>query len=377
MKKIIRDSTSDVLMIISFTVSFFILWYLIPLFEHLYVLQDKSDGYNETYYYNIQTSSLYQSGMAHVEEQTSGRNEISFEVFRSFITSLEAIKQGNIYCYGNIELLQGVVFYNGKILIKQNEDIIEAFEDVDAETAGVVVKPSLDSYMKGKYLSVKGMDFQVDGYYKEEENTCALYMNMDKLDEQHKMFVLSEIYAKFLELPMIFYFAGENTLDEVCMEFQNICDQYHLEYEDITEEMKSDLNNENNVYKQINRFSLTLAFLLAVINCMNVSFLWMKRKRKEFAIRKAFGYTTVQMYIENLKSMFPLTIVSAVVSVLIYSLMYYLEKSMGVIETADMFSTAQIILILLGMFLVFALCSVPVMLQIKAIEPAQGISDWQ
>lgn len=364
MKKIIRDKTSDILLIVSFTISFLILLYLIPLLDRLLFLQDKEDGYNELCYYSVET----------VQTQ---EGSISFADFQNFIDDLAAIETSNIYCYGNVEMVEGISFFSGKMLIRQNEDIIEDFADAKPNCAAVVIKHSLDEYVKDDVLYIKTLKFPVDGYYRENEITCPLYLNLEKLDETHRVFILQETYKYFVQIPLVICFAGERDISKACSEFENICTGYGMSSADITEEMKKDLSGNNDIYKQMNRYSLVLALVLAIINCMNVSYLRTKRRRKEYAVRKAFGYTAIRLYVENLKSMLILSVISGVISVLIYSLLYRVEEYMGVLEMTGMFSAAQIILILIGIFIVSIVSSIPVMQQVTDIEPAQAISDWQ
>lgn len=380
MRRIIRDRTSDILLIISLMISFIILLYLVPLYDKLRTVQEDSDGYNYARYYEVDlTRLLTEDGVVDYGDQEAIAR--SKEDYFALIEKLGQIDSGNVYNRTSLMLTRGVSIIGGKVLIKKNEKVLEKFEDADQDSAAIVIGHDLDQFVEKGRLMLDRAAYGVDGYYQEEEKTCSLYVNLEKLDESHRTQMLENMYDGSMELPTTFCIAGESDITNGCQQMEQILGEYGVEYEDITEEyeaaLEESLSAMNAMYKDLNKYSFGIALALALINCTQVSLLWIRRKRREMAVRKAFGYNNVQLYLENVKSLFKLAFIAAVCSVGIYLLLYYAERKVGVLQSEDLFSPLWLLAVLTGMVLISLLTSLPVMKQIIKVEPARGIAQWQ
>ena len=67
LKKLFRNGSADILVMISLGLVFVILFYLIPLFSTLEKIQRKADGYQYEKYFEVQFASYNSEGILEVD----------------------------------------------------------------------------------------------------------------------------------------------------------------------------------------------------------------------------------------------------------------------------------------------------------------------
>lgn len=112
-----------------------------------------------------------------------------------------------------------------------------------------------------------------------------------------------------------------------------------------------------------------LLYLFALLNVMIISFYWVNVRKREVAIRKAYGATNQEIIVLLLKEMLIIITISAVIAFLIQMLIQVIMRN-GV-----MFSDwIMISLFYLGMVIMAALVSILIpMRYILKIQPAEGV----
>ena len=166
LKKLFRNGSADILVMISLGLVFVILFYLIPLFSTLEKIQRKADGYQCEKYFEVQFASYNSEGILEVDEEKE--QQLSYPDFEQFWEKLEGISTGNIYLYTSIDVVKNVSFYTGKLLVKRNEAVLEKFLDAGDEAA-FAISPVLDSYVDGEYIQMGDVTCHIDGYLTKSE----------------------------------------------------------------------------------------------------------------------------------------------------------------------------------------------------------------
>lgn len=166
LKKLFRNGSADILVMISLGLVFVILFYLIPLFSTLEKIQRKADGYQYEKYFEVQFASYNSEGILEVDEEKE--QQLSYPDFEQFWEKLEGISTGNIYLYTSIDVVKNVSFYTGKLLVKRNEAVLEKFLDAGDEAA-FAISPVLDSYVDGEYIQMGDVACHIDGYLTKSE----------------------------------------------------------------------------------------------------------------------------------------------------------------------------------------------------------------
>lgn len=126
------------------------------------------------------------------------------------------------------------------------------------------------------------------------------------------------------------------------------------------------------IYKVLNDYTRVCAALLSVFNCITISSLWIKRRRKEFFVQKAFGYTMGQIADIVIKYFFKLFIITGIITCILQVILYQIMGKRGYFEHITLEGIAAILAL---MMIVFFLAIIEPMIEINRINPARGIQD--
>ena len=247
---------------------------------------------------------------------------------------------------------------------------MEKFLDAGDEAA-FAISPVLDSYVDGEYIQMGDVTCHIDGYLtKSEQQICAFYADMEALSEEQREYFKEEIYQTFKEGAMIFYLAGENDISSAEKVFRNICGSFHAETEDVTEDISTQTSQEKSVYSMINKYALLLCLMLAVVNAVNVTQNYVKRKTEEYAVRKAYGYTDMQILLINMKNMGKDFIIAIPAGLCVLAGIHSIEKNMFGTVYDNPFTLVQILCLLAAGIAVYFLTQWFALRRIMGIDPA-------
>ena len=96
----------------------------------------------------------------------------------------------------------------------------------------------------------------------------------------------------------------------------------------MTEDISTQTSQEKSVYSMINKYALLLCLMLAVVNAVNVTQNYVKRKTEEYAVRKAYGYTDMQILLINMKNMGKDFIIAIPAGLCVLAGIHSIEKNM-------------------------------------------------
>ena len=243
----------------------------------------------------------------------------------------------------------------------------------------ILIGKSLKEYVRTKnskeYITLGGQEFLVGGvldYVGIDDE--SVYILWEQLNENQKKDFIIEI-------------------ENYCLNFNNVNLQITMQsntsldtiYQELSEKISTDLyakiqvadeKEDRDVFdsarKKINVMLSVILLIFSVISCIVISDLWFSRRKKEFLIRKAFGYNMRQIAVVLIKEISKMSLVSLFISILL-QMIYSYCKHYG---TADMrTSIIQIFSLLLGVLAVDGIVMIRPYLKISQLNPSQSIID--
>jgi ABC-type antimicrobial peptide transport system permease subunit len=140
----------------------------------------------------------------------------------------------------------------------------------------------------------------------------------------------------------------------------------YISYDDVenNESVLSGFENEKTILG-------ILLYLFAIINVTIVSYYWINVRKREIAIRKAFGHTNIQIILMLIKEFFLIIGVAAIIAILVQILV---QISRGTMQFG--LDSIGMILMYLGMIFIASIISslLPINYILK-IHPAEGVKN--
>ena len=202
----------------------------------------------------------------------------------------------------------------------------------------------------------------------------SVYILWEQLNEEQKKDLITEI-------------------EKYCLNFNNVNLQITMQsntsldtiYQELSEKISTDLYGQiqvavekedrdvfDSARKKINVMLSVILLIFSVISCIVISDLWFSRRKKEFLIRKAFGYNMRQIAVVLIKEISRMSLVSLLISVPL-QMIYSYCKHYG---TADMRTSIILILdLLIGVLAVDGIVMIRPYLKISKLNPSQSIID--
>lgn len=243
----------------------------------------------------------------------------------------------------------------------------------------ILIGKSLKDYVwikKNKeYITLGGQEFSVGGvldYVGIDDE--SVYILWEQLNEEQKKDLITEI-------------------EKYCLNFNNVNLQITMQsntsldtiYQELSEKISTDLYGQiqvavekedrdvfDSARKKINVMLSVILLIFSVISCIVISDLWFSRRKKEFLIKKAFGYNMRQIAVVLIKEISRMSLVSLLISVPL-QMIYSYCKHYG---TADMRTSIILILdLLIGVLAVDGIVMIRPYLKISKLNPSQSIID--
>lgn len=127
---------------------------------------------------------------------------------------------------------------------------------------------------------------------------------------------------------------------------------------------------QNYWYRFYNIIFISVCMVFSVFACFGISYLWLFRRAREIAIRKAYGYSNLQIFkllMKNIAGIAALAILASLA----------LEVGYGIFTHDLAFFDAvfflKLVVVGIGMFLVVGLCTLKLMETVTAIAPAAAV----
>ncbi len=324
----IRDKATDFLMIIGLTISFLVVFYGIGIYDKAISSKNSAveERFNYEYNFNISTKwNGYEDGEYDIESE---ENKKDYFVAKQILSILD-VNNGNVCAEMGGVGGQSVLPFDGKMYIKMNEEPKQKLEwgrypndeDFENNAQVIVVNKIMLSYatQKGEkyYFEIYGDTYEIIGVLDDAYQTYALgevITFYGCLGDKTKSVFLEDLNGAFFGQE--FKLESDKDITEQYNGILSQCSQNDLI---ITSSEKGEFEEDwfAQLISNLKALFCGLIFALSIVNCCSISFLWIKHRMNEYAIRKGFGYSNLKLFVHVSKELLPLAFFSAILTVII------------------------------------------------------------
>lgn len=304
MKKVLRNPLTDILLIVGFVIACFILMNVAELVSKILIEEQETKGY------------LY-------EAELSVWGENSDDKVTEQIAYIEGITVGNVFLKQLVNINNGQEQMTANLIICANEDLGFDFQKGgyptdDVYENAVIIGESLEKYVfeenENSYIYLWDKKYHVTGVLENKMSggiDTSLYVFWDTITEESKTY----FFEWGLETIII---KSQEELSYLKEEIQNFIMECGMEVEERDSTYEGDYRNYwHQLYGKI---FLTIGFVFSLCTSFCISYLWFWNRKREMAIRIAYGYSRGQIFVlvfkDVLKLMVPAFLVALVVQFL-------------------------------------------------------------
>ncbi|MBD5555394.1 MAG: hypothetical protein HDQ95_08690 [Roseburia sp.] len=350
----IRRNYDNILMVIGFSLTFFLFTNVTRLLSDSMSLDDDIDGFQYTETYQYLPVSLELEDLQKMTEALEG-------------SGLNCKIEG-----GRFQI--GTLFDRTEVSVYL---VTEAFsQDTFAcreEENSVLIGDSMDVYTYERdgteYLSMEGMEYKV--FDKLENHAMAdhrIYLFWQNLSGEYQTDVLAAMNDKFSSFENFYLtLQGNEPFDGKQEAFLSALSDriIHIQEYDSSDYLVS-------FHTEFCRNAFVILAVFAVVCCGTIAVLWISRRKREYLIRRTFGYDTVRMIGIIWREISGIALLSLLLSwILEVAYMFF----NGIYMTDLYRGLAGILISFVGAFLIVGLVVLHPMIQIIRMHPTQGAID--
>lgn len=384
--RIYRDIPSSILIVIGFSLTIFVTLVAAGFFGRLIMAENKSKNsdYN-MYYFNINHSDRIKEGSdgyyyMYTDEMAE---KVHFNDIYNILykNKLNFCIQSLVHIGTSQEIQRLATFiysYDNSMPFA----LKKGYADFDSEELSVVIGESIEEYTEKingtEYLYIDGIYFKVTGVTVNNETgeyDSSIYLTGNKKNAVTAMaeedFEIDLMLGATYEMTL--YGRNESTLEDVKSTEEEYERDYPVEVE-ISEEKTeyTEKNLVNRLYSNMYKIFLPILFIFCINGCYNISYLWIKVRKYDIAIRYTYGYSRFQIYCHILKEM-SFLLVNAMIFTLILKLLYVLIFD-DISSIADNI-VYQSGIVICSIFIVLLVTSVGAYRYSKKIIPAEVLKE--
>lgn len=289
MKKrgLFRDTPTDLLMIIGFVITFFVTINGTYLMQQI---QNSKTSSEMLYPYSIEIRLPF------FEREEQKSDEIP-----ELIKMIQSVSQGNVSL--ELEEMAGDSLdeYPVQYIVKKNESLpyrIQQSEKKIGEEGKLYAGYHLLQYAKEKggtrYLALNGQQLPVSGELKADRmsdlswTAIVQWENLSK-EEQNQMIETMKMY--FQNSSPILRIEGNDDVSQIFHQLTAKIEKKFGISPILIEAEEMDLSVSAFLYQKYGAIFSAFSALFAIINCLVIVRVWMYRRKREWMIRRIFGYS--------------------------------------------------------------------------------------
>lgn len=285
----------------------------------------------------------------------------------------QKITAGNIYVYLPVEINKSLNQFEIRVFISQNEDTGLSYTPLDntGSENPVIIGQSLKSQImedsNGCYIELNGVRISVlgvlDGNMAGGVNrSIYLFWNDCNKELQDKLLYNMKTNYNFC-------FSSHETALDAYSQFVSSLESAGF----TTFEFKPYYNGdvENAWYELYQSFFLPLCLFFSLCNCFVVSHVWCLYRKQEIAVRKAYGYSNLQLILLLGKDITILTLLGFLAAIAI-QIVYSLFAGKFMIGQQLLWKIGIVFLSIFGLILLNLLF---VLLKFRKIQPVELITE--
>lgn len=375
-----RDKSTTIMIFIAFLLSFIVLWNVSDLVTKIENQKQGLDTYNNVKNVNIKFGKVTELIENGEEQEAENYSKNAIEGLLKQIGELTECNISVTSMFVTIKHRESKI--NAEVIFKQNEDLPYIRDKIYDESGQVLIGESLEKYISDndtdKNIHLSNESYIVNGILKnygmsrQDERIIILYDSLSH--EQQSRFIeqMVEDYCKYSYGSIGFTLrVGSSNADSMEKSYSLLSD--YLDGIDDVELVpvptREQPGEQNYWYQLYHSIFGSISILFAIINGIVVSNLWYQRRRREFLIRRIFGYNGVGIWFLIWKEMGKIALSSLVCSTLIW-IIYSLLKGNTILWNLI---GVQCLVMAFGIVLVIFTTTVIPYIKTMAIEPAEGL----
>lgn len=315
-KKIFRHGFPEILLMLGFAVSCFIIIYGVNVLFNV-----KKEDLNINRYENRLEESYDPSVLE--DKKIDYKTEVEL-----MLKAAQNIASGNITFVSKLYINNRVDWFETYIIIKANEATKLSVSEKISDNKGIYIGESLKKYL-GEFseqdeLLLNDRIYKVSGILENNmasEVDNSIYIVWDECDKSSRQLAKESIVDYLQDGLINVIYESDSDIDDSFEKLTNNFEKINL-YDMGSNTLYSG-NYQNYWYKYYNYIFVGTSLVFSIINCMCVSILWLKRRKHEMAIRIAFGYRKSQLYTLFLKDAIFVCILSYLVALFFVVLMSF------------------------------------------------------
>ncbi len=377
----LRDKSTTILVFLAFTLSFIALWNVSDLITKI---ENQKQGMST--YRNIRNINIFFGKISELVE--NGEEEAAKEYSQAVIKHLSDCI--NTFSECNISVTSTYVTIKHKqsntkteVIFKKNEDLPYEIDEIYNENGQILIGESLKEYLsddEGKRMNLSDEHYSVKGVLKnygmsrQDERMILLYENLSPGQKNSLIKQIAEDYVRFNYDIGITICLGSS--DAVSLEnvYQSFSDD--LNGIDNTEVIpvptKEYIGERNYWYQFYHSIFGNISVIFAVVNGIVVSNLWYQRRRREFLIRRIFGYGKGRIWLLMWKEMGKTALGSLLCSTFIWTIYVWIKGS----KMEWDFIGLQCLVMACATVLVILVTTICPYIKTMALEPAEGLNKY-
>lgn len=377
------DKKLIILFIIGFSLSFFIVsagWHLVNEWYLQMMKSQGEDGFSNSI--TLVLREMNDDGQSTLEEEKQ-KFDLKKQEIKDILNRLKdydvttyvqglylPVGEASKYEYTNV-----IISYSGDWYRRLNTGKYPTKEAIKEGQKYAVISEGALIYTEdnGKIIKINGEEHIVagvfDNYHSEYDMEICIFYSPEYSDNNIILQRLAESLMNGWEIQLVF---GDDIIpvEEYAREFKNKLEEVYdtqIQLADYREN-KEELTR----YTQIKGFILTLMFLFSLINCTQITRLWIVKKHKELLILRTYGYGNSKLTLKFIKELSCIVGISLLL-VIILDIMYFLIKDYGRDYLLAALRNSYILLV--AFLLMVIIASVPISEKVKSISPAEGMRE--
>lgn len=369
-----KDPVVTILLMVSLTLSFFLVLNGLQMYQNIEAAA--TQRIEERYAYT------YMISYTPPNEYTENGVEESEENIEEYIPYLNC-QRGNISVKGFNGII-GEAFeeYPLEILLSSKEKVKYKMDwgEISEEPYTVVIDRDLEKEAvqkeEGLYISIAGEWYRVTGVFAsspELEEDSHVLLTYGGVDQKLKQTIYKNF--SYIGFPYEIIYETDQQPEETDLLLLEQWAKKWLNSDLVIEECQEDDTVSDNVSSSVAELTLSIVkvlLLFSMVNCIVVTDLWLKRRKKEFIIRKAFGESNMQIMKHLFLELGKFALLSCIL-VLMLETGYYKLLGESFLDWSKFFR--NMLYVLLAVCLIVLAALILPMQKIMRLEPAAGMSE--
>lgn len=374
-KKYLRDIFTSVILIISMAITIFCSF---NVSKYINASEEKESDLERLYNYTVKLRETDKSELTDEElEKLVEKASLDFEE----IVSLYKSEKCNVIWTTSVSrtISNSTNYHSVEMVLYKNEEIpyelISGSFNYSNDELVIYIGKDVEKYTENiygkEYIELCGYKFKVEG----------IIQSSSVIDYSDKLLVFYDNLSKILDGSQIERIFGKQSWNiYICSNISgdninNAKDIINERFASIDYELKIDDISEDISYIYISKLFgdkiSKLSDILCIINVFIILNIWIKQKHKEFAIRKAFGFSNIRILVNLLYQFMKCFLISLILGIglqYIYNILFHTRFR---ISDYFMGSGGKVLLYIIAMLFIAVLYHVK---YISSIETKNGLS---